>query len=165
MRLLRLLVLLLGAACGAGSAQALCLPVLCSCTVGTTPLLFGSYNPLAHGHTDSSASIKVDCGGVAGLLIPYNVAISAGGSGSFANRHMSLGAHQLGYNLYTDAARSTVWGDGTAATLLMSASITLDVLGLAPQQTHWVYGRLPGRQLGAVPGIYTDTLSVTLTYY
>ncbi|MCU7373423.1 spore coat U domain-containing protein [Paucibacter sp. O1-1] len=165
MRLLRLLVLLLAAACGAGSAQALCLPVLCSCTVSTTPLLFGSYNPLAHGHTDSSASIKVGCGGVAGLLIPYNLAISAGGGGSFANRRMSLGAHQLSYNLYTDAARSTVWGDGTAATLLMPGSITLDILGLAPQQTHWVYGRLPGRQLGAAPGAYTDTLSVTLTYY
>lgn len=48
---------------------------------------------------------------------------------------MRLGAHQLSYNLYTDAA---------------------------PQ--HGL-GRRHGRQLGAAPGAYSDTLNVTLTYY
>lgn len=47
----------------------------------------------------------------------------------------------------------------------MSAGVTLDVLGLSPTQTFYVYGRIPGRQLTAVPGAYSDTISVTLTYY
>ena len=55
-------------------------------------------------------------------------------------------------------------GDGTAAPLI-SSSVTLDLLGLAPAQQFWIYGRIPGRQLTAVPGLYVDALSVTVTYY
>jgi spore coat protein U-like protein len=159
--LLAALLLLLGA----GGAQALCLPVLCSCSVATTAVAFGSYNPLAFGNTDSTGSVRVSCGGVAGLLVPYKVDLSTGGGGSYAGRRLLNGAHALSYNLYTDTAYTSIWGDGSAATLSVSGSILLDVLGLAPAQTHWVYARLPGRQLTAAPGAYVDTISVTLTYY
>lgn len=149
----------------AGPAHAVCVPVLCSCTVSTTPVAFGNYSPLAFGNTDSTGSIKIGCGGVAGLLIPYNIALSAGGGGSYAGRRMANGAKTLSYNLYTDSSYTTMWGDGSASTQIISAGVTLDVLGLAPLQTHWIYGRLPGRQLTAVPGSYSDTISVTLTYF
>jgi spore coat protein U-like protein len=161
----RLLALLsLYFACCSG-AQALCLPAVCTCTLATTNAAFGSYNPLAFGNTDTTNTIKVSCGGVAGLLIPFNIALSAGSGGSYANRRMKSGANWLAYNLYTDASYSTVWGDGSSATQLVSAGVTLDVLGLAPAQTFHVYGRIPGRQLTTVPGVYSDTLSVTLTYF
>lgn len=153
------------AAAAPEAAYALCLPVACACTTVTTPVAFGTYNPLAFGNVDSTGSIKVSCGGVAGLLIPYQVAIGTGGSGSYASRRMTSGAHQLSYNLYTNATYTTVWGDGAAATQYVSGFITLDALGLAPAQTQWIYGRLPGRQLTAVPGSYADTISVTLTYF
>lgn len=149
----------------AAPANAVCVAGLCSCTVSTTPVAFGTYSPLAFGNTDTTGSIKIGCGGVVGLLIPYNIAISAGGSGSYANRRMINGAYALNYNLYTDASYTTVWGDGSSATQIVTWGVTLDVLGLAPLQTHWIYGRLPGRQLTAVPGSYTDTISVTLTYF
>lgn len=160
--LLALLLMLLG---WTGPAHALCLPAVCSCGVTTTSVAFGSYNPLAFGNTDSTGSIKVSCGGVAGLLIPFNIAISAGGSASYTNRRMSSGARTLAYNLYTDASYSAVWGDGSSATQLINAGVLLDALGLSPAQTFWIYGRIPGRQLTAVPGVYSDTISVTLTYY
>jgi spore coat protein U-like protein len=146
-------------------ARALCLPALCSCGVTTTNVAFGSYNPLAFGNTDSTGSVKVSCGGVAGLLIPFNIAISPGAGGSYANRQMKSGAHSLAYNLYTDASYTTLWGDGSASTQLVNAGMLLDVLGLAPGQTFYIYGRIPGRQITAVPGTYSDTISVTLTYY
>ena len=159
-RLLALLPLLL-----ADAARALCLPAVCSCGVTTTNVAFGSYSPLAFGNTDSTGSVKVSCGGVAGLLIPFNIGISAGYSGSYATRRLKSGANLLAYNLYTDASYTTVWGDGSSASQLVNASVTLDVLGLSPTQTFYVYGRIPGRQLTAVPGAYSDTISVTLTYY
>lgn len=164
MKLKRLLFLFL-LLCQGGAAQALCLPVLCTCSVQTSNVAFGNYNPLAFGNTDSTGSIQIGCGGVAGLLIPYSVGLSAGGSGSFTNRRMVNGAHTLSYNLYADAAFTSIWGDGSASSLLKSASITLSVLGLAPADQHWVYARLPGRQLTAAPGVYSDTINVTLTYY
>ena len=155
------MAMLLGAC---GSARALCVPVACSCAVATTNVAFGTYNPLAFGNTDTSASLKVTCGGVAGLLIPFDIALSAGGSGSATSRRLSSGARTLTYNLYADAAYTTVWGDGTTAPVV-SASVLLDVLGLAPAQQFWVYGRIPGRQLTAVPGVYADAINVTVTYY
>ena len=164
MRLKRWFFLLL-LLCQGGAVQALCLPAVCTCTLQTSNVAFGNYNPLAFGNTDSTGSLKIDCGGVVGLLIPYSIGISTGGSGSYANRRMTQGANTLNYNLYTDAAYTTVWGDGSGASLLKSASVTLDVLGLAPAQNHWIYARMPGRQLTAVPGTYTDTINVTLTYY
>ncbi|MFT7775001.1 spore coat U domain-containing protein [Roseateles sp.] len=149
----------------AGQARALCLPAVCTCTVGTTNVAFGTYNPLAFGNTDTTGTIKIDCGGVVGLLIPFNIAISTGSSGSYANRLMKSGGNLLTYNLYTDASYTTVWGDGSGATQLINAGVTLDLLGLAPTQNFYVYGRIPGRQLSTVPGVYADTISVTLTYY
>lgn len=149
----------------AGPAQALCVAGLCSCNVTTTNVAFGTYNPFAYGNTDSTGSIKVNCGGVAGLLIPFNIAISAGGSGSYANRQLSSGAHKLAYNLYTDPSHTTLWGDGSAASQLINGGLLLDVLGLSPGQSFWIYGRIPGRQLTAVPGSYSDTINVTLTYF
>ena len=160
-----LLVLLLTLLGWCGPARALCLPALCSCGVTTTNVAFGSYNPLAFGNTDSTGSVRVQCGGVAGLLIPFNLAISAGGGGSYAGRRMSSGGNTLSYNLYTDASYTTIWGDGSAASQIVSSGVTLDVAGLSPAQTFWVYGRIPGRQLTAVPGSYADTINVTLTYF
>jgi spore coat protein U-like protein len=148
-----------------GAAQALCLPLACTCSVSTTTLAFGSYNPLAYGNTDSSGSVRVTCAGVVALLVPYDIALSAGGSGSFTTRRMSHGAYTLNYNLYTDNSYTTVLGNGVGGTQKLGGGITLDALGLAPPVLHWVYGRLPGRQLGAAPGAYSDSLTVTLTYY
>lgn len=147
----------------AAPVRALC--VLCVCTTQTTNVAFGSYNPLAFGNTDSTGSIKVTCGGVASILLPFKVDISAGSSGNAAARTMKSGSNALSYNLHVDPAYTTIWGDGSGATQAILGSFTLDVLGLSPAQTFWVYGRLPGRQLTAVPGIYSDTINVTLTYY
>ena len=161
----RLLALLCLYFAFASPARALCLPAVCTCTLATTNVAFGNYSPLAFGNTDTTGSIKVDCGGVVGLLIPFNIAISAGASGSYANRTVKSGGNSLAYNLYTDPSYTTVWGDGSSATQLINSGVTLDVLGLAPTQNFYVYGRIPGRQITVVPGVYSDTINVTLTYF
>lgn len=149
----------------AGPARALCITGVCTCTLSTTNVAFGNYNPMAFGNTDTTGTIKVDCGGVVGLLIPFNIAISAGNSGSYAARQLKSGVKTLAYNLYTDSSYTTVWGDGSASSQIISSGVTLDALGLAPAQNFYVYGRIPGRQTTAVPGVYADTISVTLTYF
>ena len=146
-----------------GSARALC--VLCVCSVQTTNVAFGNYSPLAYGNTDSTGSVKVTCGGVASLLLPFKVDISAGSSGNAAARTLRNGAYALSYNLYADPAYTTILGDGSGATQAIVGGFVLDLLGLSPTQNFWIYGRLPGRQLTAAPGIYADTINVTLTYY
>ncbi len=147
----------------ANSAHALC-TLVCSCSVSTTNVAFGTINPLSAANTDSTGSVRVTCGGVAGLLIPYRVDIGTGG-GSYAARRMNSGANTLAYNVYTDTNRTQIWGNGTGGTQYVSNSILLDLLGLSPAQINWVYGRLPGSQTTALPGVYSDTIAVTLTYY
>lgn len=145
-------------------ASALC-TLVCSCSVSASPLAFGNVNPLSASPTYASATIRVECGGVAGLLIPYYIDLGAGGGGSAGNRRLANGSNYLAYNLFLDSNYTQVWGDGNGSTVRGSGFLTLDVLGLSPPQTHWVYGRIPGGQTSVKPMTYTDSISVTLTYY
>lgn len=158
------LALLLALTAVAPAARALCLSPLCSCTASTTALVFGAHNPLG-GATDSTGSVRVTCGGVAGLLIPFRIDLGRGGAAGYAPRRLASGANTLAYNLYTDAGRTSVWGDGTGGSVSTSSSVLLDVLGWAPAQSFTIYGRIGAGQTGAVPGSYADTVSVTVTYY
>lgn len=146
------------------AAQALCIGPLCSCTVSTGNVVFGSVNPIAIGSTDSTGSVRVSCGGVAGLLIPYQIELGPGGSGNVAARRMSSGANNLSYGLYSDSSRLSTWGTVASGTAI-NGGVLLDALGFAPAVTHTVYGRISSGQITAVPGVYADTITVTVTYY
>lgn len=148
----------------AADANALC-TVVCSCNVSTTSVAFGSFNPLAIANTDSTGTVKVSCGGVVGLAIPYQVDLGKGVTGSYAARRMTSTGNPLTYNLYTDNSRTQIWGDGTAGTVTVTGNIGLDIGGTSPPVTYTVYGRIPGAQTSTVPGTYGDSVSVTLTYF
>ena len=144
-------------------ASAVC-TVTCSCAVSTTNVVFGTINPLSLSSTDTAGGVSVTCGGVAGLLIPLTVDISKGTGASYAARTMSYGANKLSYNLYLDSGYSMVFGDATNGTVDANAAIVIALLG----NLTWnipIYGRVFGGQTMTVPGPYSDTIAVTLTYY
>jgi spore coat protein U-like protein len=120
------------------------------CTASAQGVAFGAYNPLSGAAVDGVGNVAVSCD----VATAYTVALSPG-SGSYAARTMTSGAHRLGYNLYVDATRAVVWGDGTAG----SAAVP----GLGTAANHTVYGRIPGIQNVDV-GSYTDTITITLTF-
>jgi spore coat protein U-like protein len=133
-----------------------------------SPLNFGSYdtiNPLP-----GSAVITVTCtrsGGKAEVA-PITIALSSG-PGSYAARQMNLiaGPDVMLYNLYTNAARTQVWGDGTAGTAVVSDTINLPgPPGNPPQtSTYTIFGLIGGNQ-NLRAGTY-QTLSgiiITLTF-
>lgn len=148
----------------ASSAKALCLAPLCTCGVSTSTVPFGSYNPMDGLSQDITGSIALSCTAVAGLLIPYTVALSPGSSQSFSSRYMLSGMNRLYYNLYSDALRTVVWGDGSAGSTTVNGTLVLSVLGTV-NLTGSIYGRIQANQKTAVPGIYADTIVVTVTYY
>ncbi len=145
--------------------HALCLAPLCSCSVSVGSLVFPAYNPLANQASDSTADAVVRCTGAVGLSIPYDLGMGAGSAGSFSLRRLLSGASGLGYNLFADAARSTVWGDGSGGSNVLSSSVSIVLLGQAAQRTHTVHARIPAGQTAMVPGSYSDAVLVTLTYY
>jgi spore coat protein U-like protein len=71
----------------------------------------------------------------------------------------------LGYNVYTDPARTRVWATGSGGTVVASGSMTVGpgVGNRTRTATHTVYGRMPALQ-DAPPGTYLDTLLLTLSY-
>lgn len=138
------------------------------CTVTATGVAFGVYDPLLSAADDSTGSIDVTCtylgsGGV--TTINYTVTLSSGASGVYAQRRMSSGASQLGYNLFSDAARTQVLGNATGGTTILSGTIKVGpgVGNGTRSNTHAVYGRVPALQ-NADTGTYGDSILVTLTF-
>ena len=93
-----------------------------SCTIETRPLSFGAYDPLAGTVLDAVGAIIYVCGsGNPGeeTTGPKNIRIemARGSSNSYSDRTM-LGPSfdPLHYNIYLDATRQTIWGDGTNGT-------------------------------------------------
>jgi spore coat protein U-like protein len=123
-------------------------------------IAFGTYDPLGGSDIDVSSNLVTRCT----KTTPYAIALSAGGSGSFAPRKMdSAGANtdQLSYNLYTDAPRTIIWGDGTGGTSTQGGT-GAGILAAAAV-TRSIFGRLfSGQDLSA--DTYSDTVTVTVSY-
>jgi spore coat protein U-like protein len=142
-------------------------------SVSATGMAFGAYQPLSGSTVTTTATVTVTCtppGGVISiaLLVPYTVTLSIGGGSSFAARSMGGANPRLGYQIYTDAGYSTVWGDGTAGTSIQSNTciIGTNLLGtlLSPIPTNYTaYGRILAGTSASV-GTYTDMITVTVTY-
>jgi len=132
------------------------------CQVANATLTFGTYTPGA-GNLDQQTDIGVRCTKNTG----FTVALNGGGGGSIAARRMaSTGtpAEQLQYQLYTSAARTIVFGDGTTGSTVGG---TGQGMGVPQTQNVTVYGRVPdnaANQAAAVLADYTDSVTITVTY-
>lgn len=97
------------------------------------------------------------------------ISLSTGLSGTYASRQMARGASRLNYNLYTTAARTSVWGNGSGGTVTVPAYAAGSVR-LSGRQTRefdhpnlTIHGRIPADQ-GVPAGVYVDTIVVTMTF-
>lgn len=121
-----------------------------TCTVSSPGVSFGSYNTFSAVNLDITGTVTVTCTSAT----PATISLSTG-AGTYAARKMTSGARILNYNLYTNAARTTVWGDGTAGTSTGASNGT--------NVTRTVYGRIPALQ-NAFVGSYSDAIIVTIVY-
>lgn len=129
-----------------------------SCSVSSANLAFGAVNPLST-QTDGSTTVTVNCT----KNSPYTVGLDAGTvtGTTIATRKMANGADILNYNLYTDAARSTIWGNSATAPTWVSGTGA----GMQTAQVLTVYGRVASGQSNLAVGTYTEpTITVTVTY-
>lgn len=133
--------------------------VVSACSVTGSLLNFGtSLDPVASAvPVDATSTLTVQCTNTTPYAVSLNAGLNAGGASVFGSRSMKSGAHLLGYQLYLDSGRATVWGDGTAS------SSTVSGTGTGSNQSITVYGRLPTLS-GAVPGAYSDTVTITISY-
>jgi spore coat protein U-like protein len=137
------------------------------CSVTTGGMAFGVYDPTLSTPNDSTGSITVTCVYTGGSAsgVSYTIAFPPGASGSYAQRRMVAGTQRLNYNLYRDANRTVVLGNGTGGTSMFTGSFTVGpgVGNGTRTATHTVYGRVPALQ-AVNPGNFSDPLVVTLTF-
>lgn len=124
-----------------------------ACSVSADGVPFGNYNPFDNVHLDSTGTVSVQCES------PYTVELSpSGNNNQFNPRHLANAADdRLIYNLFTDPAHTTIWGDGTDGTGTTGGD------GSATGVQHTIYGRIPASQNARV-GSYFDTITVTLQF-
>ena len=133
------------------------------CTIGATSMSFGGYDVLNPVPADGQGTVSYTCGthtapGLRTAIKNVQIEISSGSSGSY-DRSMSGGPDRLRYNVFIDAARQTIWGDGSSGT---------DVVRQSNPQNHQTYtvpvfGRIMPQQ-DVLSGAYSDTLIVTIEW-
>ncbi len=127
------------------------------CAVGASALAFPSASSaaIAAGNIDATGNVTVNC--TVGSAYTIALGIGTGTGATLASRKMSAGAQLLSYSVYTTSARTTVWGDGTGA------SVTLPGVGTGTDVSIAAYGRIFSGQ--SVPAAnYSDTVNVTVSY-
>lgn len=130
------------------------------CTVATQPLAFGVYDPALPAHLDINGQLWIRC---PPPIASYRAFLSAGlysGGSYFPRRMQRPPSDHLDYNIFLRAARDSVWGDGTGGTSYYSG------VGGPPGQVPPVplYGRVFAEQWSAAPGLYSDTITVTVLW-
>lgn len=144
------------------NSWALC--ALCTCNVTRADnIVFGNYQPFSSGDIDVAGTIQVYCFVTLGVTASIDLKLSRGSSSSYLPRTMMSGSNPLNYNLYTNSSRTTIWGDGTGGTSIITRNFILGVLG-SITLTDTVYARLPAGQTSAAVGSYSDTITLTVEY-
>jgi spore coat protein U-like protein len=129
-----------------------------TCAINSASALsFGAFDP-TQGAQASTSTISVNCTNTT----PFSIGLDAGGGAgaTVGNRVMISGSNTLTYTLYQDSGHTTVWGNtvgtdtvsGTGAGMAAANAITKTVYGYVPAQPN------------TVPGSYSDTVTVTVTY-
>ncbi|MDO5758798.1 MAG: spore coat U domain-containing protein [Rhodobacterales bacterium] len=146
---------------GAGTDAAYAL----GCQFSGTGIAFGSVNTLTSGSSNGTANLNIySCHATVTTL---NGTISAGNGSGGSNgtfRQMKNGTSSLNFQLYSDSARTNVFGSATGN--MGGAPITFkrNLSGPGESMTIPVYGRIIGNQSSVPPGSYTSTVMMSVRY-
>lgn len=118
--------------------------------ISVTPLSFGAYDVYGAAPLDSAGTISYNCPPPALPSVTIDLGLSFGNG----HRRMALGfgSEFLAYDVYVDAARTTVWPSSNALSVPQGNNMSVPFFGrVFPQQDVSV-------------GTYTDTLVVTFNF-
>ena len=128
-----------------------------NCTISTTALAFGSYDPVAANAAtdlDGTGAVSVAC--TKGTTATVGLGLGSNASGS--TRRMSDGSGNfLTYELYQDSGHITVWGAAGAGLLSPAAAPS------KAARNFTVHGRVISNQ-DVTAGSYSDTVVATVNF-
>lgn len=132
-----------------------------TCTVQTTPAVFGHYNPITTHATaplEITSSVTITCSRGMATTIGLDRGLHAehAHSTTRAMKHVSKQEY-LSYDLYQDIVRTTLWG--TSGAHLVVPPVAPDTT----PRTYWIYGRIPAGQDVSI-GDYHDTIVAVVNF-
>lgn len=135
-----------------------------SCSFSIGNLNFGTISLAAGGAIDSTSTFNANCTGTPGATVRVCVSLGAGSGSAGAGgspRFMTNGTNTLAYNMFTDAARTNVWGSSSGLLGLFGAvslSVSLNAQG-SGTANRTIYGRINSGQQVTPPGLYQSVFS------
>jgi len=138
--------------------------VTATCTIATTPVAFGAYDPTSGTPLNGTGAVTVLCtNGTAGY-VTLGEGLNATGASTPAvpERQMAGGAAaagRLAYFLYSEGTRTNVWGN--------TGTTGLNHNGDGTSTALTVYGTIPTAQnviAGSGGTAYADTVVATVTF-
>ncbi|MEN4914887.1 spore coat U domain-containing protein [Acinetobacter pittii] len=138
-------------------------PSLCQLN-STSTVDFGNINDIGMTKRDYTAQGAVNT--TCNFGTPYSIYLGDGNNriaGSF--RRMTNSNNEfIPYQLYKDSNYSTVW-DATGGVTNVGGTGGVSKTGTGSSQTTTVYGKIPqGTAIASRPGVYSDSVVVTVTY-
>jgi len=151
----------------------------CSCSVSASNIGYGSV-PVDQlsSHLNASGLIVVSCSasgqtsisvlGNVQLNIPYQIAL-----GPSNTRQLTNGSGSIPYTIYQDAGHTIPWGtqaggqalSGTMSIIAIAVSLGIISLNFPLTTANNIpYAQLSPPAGGIPSGLYTDTVTVTVTY-
>jgi spore coat protein U-like protein len=132
--------------------------VAANCTISTTPLAFGAYDPLvtnAVAALDATGGVVVACNKNTATTV--GLALGAHATGSTRRMLDTVSGDFLTYELYQPGGYVTVWGNAAGSWY------TPAVAPSKAPRTFQVNGRVAGGQ-DVSTGSYSDTVVATVTF-
>jgi spore coat protein U-like protein len=127
-----------------------------TCTVSMTNVAFGTVNVLPGSAVDTTATVTVSCSGGGSGAVAC-VSIGCGSACDSTSRQMTgPTSHTARYDLYSDSARTTLWGSWQSGYDTAGVQVTV-AKNSSTNQT--VYARFLASQQTDVAGSYTATLT------
>jgi spore coat protein U-like protein len=134
--------------------------VAANCTITSTSLGFGPYDPIVNNAAsplNQTGSVSVSCTKGAGIEVGLDVGLyHTNATGTTRAMKETASANYLNYELYLDSGHTTVWNN------------------IAPNWATWtstgktaheltIYGQVPSAQDVAI-GSYADTITATVNF-
>lgn len=135
--------------------------IAANCTISTTAVAFGAYDPIVTNKSTalvSNGKVTTICTNGSAVKVTLGQGLSAdtGSTDAIPLRQLASGANRLSYFLYSDLGLTTVWGNTDATGKADTGT------GVASELT--VYGRMPANQNKPVGADYADTVVATVTF-
>ncbi len=136
-----------------------------TCSFSITNVNFGNIDVSANTVFDTTATFSANCTGNGNrrIRICPSIGLGTGGSTTGNPRFLLSGANQLNFNLYSDSARTTVWGSYFWGFAFTPPTIDIQLQNGLGSITRTIFARVSAAQQTKPSGTYISAFTGTNT--